>query len=65
MLGIFKNCAEINFYLGSKLGFEAKINYKSEEVMMRLVARFVKMMDGLWLYLCFMIFINDIYKLVH
>lgn len=40
--GIFKNSVSVDFFLGNKISFEARLDYKSEEVMMRLVARFVQ-----------------------
>lgn len=37
--GIFKNFVSMNFFIGEKLAFDGQLEYKSEEVMMRLVAR--------------------------
>ena len=45
--GIFKNYASVNFYLGTKLGFRGELTYKTEEIMMRLVARCVEMTEDL------------------
>ena len=41
--GIFRNFASLNFFLGHKIAFRGELNFKSEEIMMRLVARIVKM----------------------
>lgn len=43
--GIFKNSVSVNVILVNKLAMEVEVKYKSEEVMLRLIARFVRMYD--------------------
>ena len=44
--GIFRNHASVNVFFGHKLGVRAELNYKSEEIMMRLVARMMEFFEG-------------------
>lgn len=45
--GIFRKHASVNAFVGQKLGVRAELDYKNEEIMMRLVARMMEFFEGL------------------
>lgn len=45
--GIFRKHASVNAFVGQKLGVRAELDYKNEEIMMRLVARMMEFVEGL------------------
>ncbi len=45
--GIFRKHASVNVFVGQKLGVRAELDYKNEEIMMRLVARMMEFFEGL------------------